>query len=167
MAFGAFSPRPTPFACPFASSSNTVSVWPLLIRRARLGLHVFDAVSQKRFSREGSRCRIVQPFHNDNGQLMFECNFSSMESHAGTISSPFSPGKLRTRTSTHVTEESLYHHQSLCQYLSTGCFWFIPPTLLLLCGPIPNVWNCVIDRGYLTTISEATRTRFTRIVRPL
>lgn len=87
--------------------------------------------------------------------------------HVGTISSPFSPGISRTRTSTHVTEESFHHHQSLCQYLSTGYFWYIPPTLLLLCGPIPRVWNCEIDRGYLTTIGETTHARFTRIVRPL
>jgi len=98
---------------------------------------------------------------------MLGSNFSIIGSHVGTISSPFSPGKSRTRTSTHVTEGSLHHHQSLCQHLSTGYFWYISPTLLLLCGPIRSVWNCEIDRGYLMTGSETTRTRSARIVRPL
>jgi len=42
---------------------------------ARLGLHVFDIVSQYDLAAKGSRCRIVQPFHNDNGQLMLDSNF--------------------------------------------------------------------------------------------
>jgi hypothetical protein len=37
---------------------------------------------------------------------------------------------------------------------------------LSLCGPIPSVWIYETDRGYLMTISDSTRTRFTRIARP-
>jgi hypothetical protein len=87
----------------FLSCSATPFLSGLFCPGARLRLHLFGNVSQIRFSRVGSRCRIVQPFHNDNGQLMLESNLSSI----GFMWSRFLPRTIPT----YVTEGSFHHHQ--------------------------------------------------------